>query len=226
MSDSPNISPAETEVANGQQESTVLTGAASSDTSQTDEGTGASETDPATEGGGKVDDGKAGDDAGDDAGEDNQKPIDDYSDFTLPEGIELDTATLEKAVPIFKELGLNQEQAQKLVDFQASMVQENLDSQQDAFAELKSTWMTESENDKDFGGEAFNENVGIARLAMDKLGSEGLTQLMDDYGVGNHPEVIRFMWNVGKLIKEDVPGQQGNASTESKDRVSVMYPRS
>jgi hypothetical protein len=120
-------------------------------------------------------------------------------------------------------LGLNQEQAQKLVDLQAEMVKEGERGQAEAFNQLKQEWETNSRNDKEFGGEKFDENVGIAKLAMDKFGTDALKDLMHDHAVGNHPEMIRFMWNIGKLLKEDVPGGIGGATSEKKSRTEVLY---
>ena len=40
-----------------------------------------------------------------------------YTDFSVPEGHTLDAAAIESATPLFRELGLSQDQAQKLVDF-------------------------------------------------------------------------------------------------------------
>ena len=158
-------------------------------------------------------------------GEDPISP-ESYSDFTLPEGVVLDEALLGKAAPIFKELNLTQEQAQKLVDLQAEMVQEGARSQSESFNQLIEGWQNESKNDKEFGGEQFDENVATAKLAIDKFGTPELKQLMEDHGVGNHPEMIRFMWNIGKLMKEDVPGGFSAASSEKKDRTEIMYPKS
>lgn len=147
-----------------------------------------------------------------------------YSDFTLPEGVELDAALLEKAAPIFKELGLSQDAAQKLVDFQAGLVKEGEQSQTDAFNNLIEGWQDESKNDKEFGGDKFDENIGIAKLAIDKFGTPEFKQLMEDHGVGNHPEMIRFMLKIGTLLKEDVPGGFSAATSEKKDRISTLYP--
>lgn len=147
-----------------------------------------------------------------------------YSDFTLPEGVELDAALLEKAAPIFKELGLSQDAAQKLVDFQAEMVKEGEQSQTDTFNTLVEGWQNESKNDKEFGGDKFDENIGIAKLAIDEFGTPEFKELMEDHGVGNHPEMIRFMLKIGTLLKEDVPGGFSAATSEKKDRVSTLYP--
>lgn len=147
-----------------------------------------------------------------------------YADFSLPEGVELDEATLEAATPIFKDLGLTQEQAQKLVDFQAEQVQAGQRKQADAFSQMMEDWQTQSRNDKEFGGDKFEENIAHARAAVSKFGTPELAKLLEDHGTGNHPEMIRFMVRVGKLTAEDRPGVSSGATAEKQDRVSVLYP--
>jgi len=156
--------------------------------------------------------------------EDGQTPPGEYADFTLPEGIQLDESLMTEALPVFKELGLTQDAAQKLVDFHAARVQADAQNQVDAFNQLKTDWREQSVNDKEFGGDAFAENVKLAQAAVNKFGTPELKQLMEDYGVGNHPEMLRFMVKVGKLTAEDVPGSTGTAGAEKKDVVSMMYP--
>lgn len=154
----------------------------------------------------------------------SQTPPDTYADFVMPEGVELDSALLTEATPLFKELGLNQDQAQKLVDFQAKQAKASSESQVDAFNQLMNDWQEQSKNDKEFGGDKFEENVGIARSAIDKFGTPELKQLLEEHGVGNHPEVIRFMVKVGKLTAEDVPGGTNTPPSKAQDRVSLLYP--
>lgn len=149
---------------------------------------------------------------------------DTYADFVMPEGVTVDQAMLAEATPLFKELGLTQEQAQKLVDFQAKQVQASSQSQTDSFNQLMNEWQEQSRNDKEFGGDKFEENVSIARSAIDKFGTPELKQLLEDHGVGNHPEVIRFMINVGKTTQEDVPGGNTNPTSKAQDIVSLLYP--
>lgn len=161
---------------------------------------------------------------GDDTDASSQTSPDAYADFVMPEGVELDSALLTEATPLFKELNLNQEQAQKLVDFQAKQAKASSESQVDTFNQLMNDWQEQSKNDKEFGGDKFEENVGIARSAIDKFGTPELKQLLEEHGVGNHPEVIRFMVKVGKLTAEDVPGGTTVAPSKAQDRVSLLYP--
>lgn len=146
-----------------------------------------------------------------------------YADFTMPEGMDVDTALLEQAVPVFKELGLTQEQAQKLVDLQAQNVQASQQAQVDSFNQLKQDWLDQAKSDDEIGGDGFDENVSDARLFIDKFGTPELKTLLNDYGVGNHPEVIRAFARAGKLLKEDVPGGNGQPESGKKDRAEILY---
>lgn len=223
MADEPNINPAQTEESTATEDtnSSILTG-----DQTTSEETGTENTEQNAES--SVDDealeGEESNTGGDADGDDQTSP-ESYSDFTLPEGVELDVALMEKATPLFKELGLNQEQAQKLIDLQAEMVQEGARSQAETFSQLMSDWQEQARNDKEFGGDKFEESVTIARGAIDKFGTPELKQLMEDHMVGNHPEMIRFMYNVGKLTQEDVPGVPGGNVNEQKSRVDILYPK-
>ena len=161
-----------------------------------------------------------------DTGESNNSTVPEtYADFTVPEGVDgLDKAAMERATPLFKELGLSQENAQKLVNFYASEIQAGAQNQLESFSQLKQEWREKSSKDNEFGGDKFQENVGIAMKALDKFGTPELRELMDDTGVGNHPEVIRAFYKVGQFLVEDNPGSTGSASSKPKDRVSILYP--
>ncbi len=208
----------ETGAAAAAADDTLLTGAAETgDTgTESDEAAAAAAEGAAAEG--------ETDGDGDAGAEGSQTPPDAYADFTMPEGITLDEAALAEASPLFKELGLNQEQSQKVVDLYAKQVQAGSQKQVDDFNQLKSDWRNDSMKDDEFGGDNFEENVKVAQNAINQYGTPGLKQLLDDYGVGNHPEVVRFMVRVGQTLKEDVPGSAGSATSKEGDRVTRMYP--
>lgn len=149
---------------------------------------------------------------------------DSYEEFALPDNVTMDESVLGEASSLMKEAGLNQDQAQKFVDFFAQQRAKDAKNQVESFNQLISDWRDQSANDKEFGGDAFEENVGIARSAIDKFGTPELKQLLEDHGVGNHPEVIRFMFRVGKLTKEDVPGTSTRPASAEQSRVDTLYP--
>ena len=225
MSDEANTTGVEAATDTGAESSTgtVLTG----DNTNSDAGNGGQQAAAGQDTGAEGTQGQqaeGGEGTGIDTGEGSQTPPDTYADFSLPEGMPLDEALLTEATPLFKELGLTQEQAQKLVDLQAKQVQAGSQSQVGAFNQLMDDWREKSMNDSEFGGDKFDESIAVARSAIDKFGTPELKQLLEEHGVGNHPEVIRLMVKVGKLTAEDVPGTSGAQSTPEQDRVSQLYP--
>ena len=172
-----------------------------------------------------VSDDAATDDTGadDTDGSDNTDEVT-FTDFSLPEGMTMDEALLAEVTPLFKEVGLTQEQAQKFIDIQAK---QNAGAEQnsiDAFNSQMQTWKDESKNDTEFGGDKFNESLVSAKSALDKFGTPKLTELLNNQGLGNHPEVIRLLTKVGRLTQEDVPGNEQHKASPEKDRVAILYP--
>lgn len=146
-----------------------------------------------------------------------------YSDFVLPDGVELDSGLYERATPVFKEMGLTQEQAQKFVSLYADQIQASHESQVESFNQTTQEWLDNAKADKEIGGDKFDENIALAKEALGKFGTPELATLLNDTGVGNHPEIIRILTKVGALLKEDQPGGGGNNAGEKPDRATILY---
>lgn len=170
---------------------------------------------------------KAAAEADPNAVKDDSTAPENYADFVMPEGVEVDETMLATAMPLFKDMNLSQENAQKLVDLYAGQMSGIATAQQESFSQLIETWQTDAKNDSEIGGEAFEENVAIAQQAINQFGDPDLKQLMDDYGVGNHPAMLRTFVKIGKLLNEDKPGSSsGGASSKPLSRSEQMYPTS
>ena len=144
----------------------------------------------------------------------------DYS-FEMPEGIELDKSGVEEFTAIAKELNLPADAAKKLVDLEVKRVQ----AQQQAHSALVESWAEQVKADKELGGEKLQENLAVARKAIDEFGSPELKELLNSTGLGNHPEVVKLAFKIGKAISEDgfVRGQPKAAATES-DLAKSLFP--
>ncbi len=158
--------------------------------------------------------------------ESDTNSADAYADIKAPEGMELDQAVLNDAVSVFQKHGIPKEAAQELTNLYAKNVQDSVQKQVESFNQLKQDWLTQAKSDKDIGGDKFDETVATAKEALSKFGTPELTELLNEFGVGNHPEVIRVFARVGALTKEDNPGGSSGAPSGKKDRVSVLYPNS
>lgn len=169
------------------------------------------------------DDGKSED--GEDSDKDkNEGAPDKYEGFELPEGMEVDQELMETAQETFKELNLTQEQAQKLVSMQADALKKEYDAQRDAWSQTMEDWQKSSKDDKEFGGKEFDANVAVAKEAVKAYGTDEFKEMLNMTGVGNHPEMVRFLYRVGKTIKDDEMHQGNRDTTVPKDPARILYP--
>jgi len=131
-----------------------------------------------------------------------------YADFTVPEGVALNTEAVDELKTFAKEKNLSQEETQKLVDLGAKTVQKVEAGYREHVAKAQAEWAEASKTDKEFGGDNLAENIAVAKKALDTFGSPELSQMLKESGLGNHPEVIRAFYRMGKAVSEDrlVPG--------------------
>ena len=113
---------------------------------------------------------------------------------------ELDPEVLTAFGDVAKELNLPQDAAQKVLDKVAPVIQAR---QAKAIEQTKVEWATQSKSDSEFGGENLTDNLDVAKASLDTFGTDALKSLLQETGLGNHPEVIRFMYRAGKAISED-----------------------
>lgn len=135
-------------------------------------------------------------------------------EIALPDGLTLDEAVFSKAEPVLRELGLNNEQATKL----ANVIAEVRASEAEAFVQQVQEWGNATAADPEIGGKALAENLQAGRRALAQHGTPELKALLDNTGLGNHPEVVRFFVRIGKTIPvEDkvVTGERSGSSTKS-----------
>lgn len=144
-------------------------------------------------------------------------------EFKATEGLTFAPEVLGSFEGLAKELGLPQEAAQKVLDTMGPQIAA---AQQAAIAKQQAEWTALSASDKEFGGEKLAENLAVAKKALDAVGSPELTQLLNDSGLGNHPEIIRAFLKVGKSISEGSFVSGGMSQKGAQDAASVLYPNS
>ena len=121
-------------------------------------------------------------------------------EFKAHEGYEFDSSVINAYSEVAKELNLTQDAAQKVLDKMAPALQAR---QAEQINSIREEWAAQAKTDKEFGGEKMAENLGVARKALDAFGSPELRTLLNESGLGNHPEVIRLFYRAGKAISED-----------------------
>ena len=150
---------------------------------------------------------KASDAATTEEGQTNEEEVteeasapEEYSVFDLPEDFSFNEETLSDYHTFAKENNLTQEQAQRGVDMVAKMKEAEMAQ----WVEQQKSWVNDAKSDAEYGGEKFDENISIAVKARDSFGTPEFNEMLDSSGLGNHPEMIRFLNRVGKAISEDL----------------------
>lgn len=142
-----------------------------------------------------------------------------YKDFTLPEemgGIQFDDVAVGEFKVLAKELNLTQDNAQKLVNFQAGLVAKNQDSLIKMRDEMVGGWKEETLK------AVSKEDISDAVRAFNSC-PPGMKNIVQEYGLENQKDFVQFLASVGKGMKEDafVDGKQ--TSTTQKSAADVLF---
>lgn len=161
-----------------------------------------------------------------------------YETFKAPEGYELGADLIEAATPIFKELGLNQDAAQKLVDFYAKQQMDAAKAPETAYKAMRDGWRGDVMKDSTLSdGKALrpeiSESIGklINSLPADQAAK--FREVMDTTGVGDNATMIRALaeWSKNFVEPKHVAGggpsphgQKSPGASERPTAASSMYP--
>lgn len=110
----------------------------------------------------------------------------------------------------------------------ANGIKAQTDQAQTAFNAEVEGWKKSIAEDKEFGGEKFNQTVSAANSALTKADPTGeLTKILKDSGYANHPGVIKAFARIaaagfGDAIVGTPPGSPPDASEQ--DMLYARYP--
>lgn len=147
-----------------------------------------------------------------------------YADFTAPEGVELDSETLDQFKAIAKEDNLSQGAAQRYVDAAAQLMQNASNQLADSILETRQNWLDASKADKDFGGDKLDASLATAKRSLETYGTPALKELLDTTGLGNHPEIVRLLVKTGATVTEDKIVTGDIAGGEPRSLAERIYP--
>jgi hypothetical protein len=155
-------------------------------------------------------------------------PEGDY-EVKAPEGKDFDKEAFDAVAPALKELNLSNKGAQAIVDVYADkllpLIEQRVTKQieersQLATAEYRKQWLDDAKADPEIGGAKWDESLAISAKAMDAAGlkaSDPFRTLLNDSGLGNHPDMVRFLRRVGEMIGEH-KFEKGEATASTDNR--------
>ena len=158
-----------------------------------------------------------------------------YADFTLPEDFDFSADNLAAVQAVAKELNLNQDQAQKLVDLGVSLdkamvkefTQEAMKSPVPLAPTWAAAWSQQTMQDADIGGANLDATMALTRRVFATFGTPELGTFLNNTGLAHHPELVRFMHKVGKAVSEDTLVAPSGGTTKAlpgRDPASKLYP--
>ena len=148
-----------------------------------------------------------------------------YEAIKVPEGAALPDGFFDTFNPIAKDFNLSQEGAQKLFDRLATDLQPKMiAAQQEKWEGIKTGWIEATKADKEIGGTEYDAKVAIAQRALNSFATPELKQALTDYGMGNHPEMVRLMYRIGKAMREDQVVHPDSGGSKESDRFDALYP--
>lgn len=135
-------------------------------------------------------------------------------DIKPPEGQTFDAEAFAVAEPVLREMNLSNEAAQKLVSVYAEKVLPMLVERAGKQAEtsvneravtIRKEWAEAARADTEIGGAKFDETIDSVAKVWDRFGIKpdtGIRQILNESGIGNHPDMLRFLSRVGKAMGE------------------------
>lgn len=157
-------------------------------------------------------------------------------EFTVPEGMELDQAALDRFTPKFKELGLTQEQAQSLVSTYAEQIAAMSEGAGEAFeqayqerrtadtAKASEGWLEALKADKEIGGDKFDPVKQRVMAAVGAVATPEMKDAMNELGWGNHPELVRLVHRLIDYVPQDEGAGPAGAGGANQPIEARMYP--
>lgn len=153
----------------------------------------------------------------------DDKPIE-YEEFKLPEGLNANEDVMTEFTSFAQEHKLDQATAQSLIDYHAKQLQATMDAQVNQWNEQRQTWRKAAKADQEYGGEKLQESMKAVSLAVKEYGTPELKQVLDTYGLGDNPEVVRLFYRVGAELTEGKLKMGHGEPGVSDDPAKVLYP--
>lgn len=149
-----------------------------------------------------------------------------YTDFTLPKGVELSAEDLDAFKAEAAELGLDQGAAQKLIDRHVKAVQAQGQQMTELWADTQKKWQDEVKADPEIGGAKLPEVRTTIGKALAEYGAPGLKKALIITGAGNHPAMIKTLYNMARALTEGghVAGNPPKAKAKPDSLAAALYP--
>lgn len=120
-----------------------------------------------------------------------------------------------------------QQALQEAANRQANQVKSSMEQSATDQVKQIEEWEATAKSDPEIGGEKFDENIAVAKKALEAFGNPEFSALLADSGLGSHPDVLKFVIKAGASLK-DAPVIGGGETPEKTDAqvLKARFPSS
>lgn len=137
-------------------------------------------------------------------------------EFSLPEGTTVDEELMAEVSKFATDNKLTQAEAQRIADLGATMMAKQTDLKAAEYENIKTEWLTTAKADKEIGADISKGKDSVAARAFNTIATPEMKEMVDQYGIGNHPEMLRMFYRLSSLMAEDgmqMPGTGAGSAT-------------
>ena len=147
---------------------------------------------------------------------------DDSYTYEMPEGTNLDEGLMEVVNSKFKELNINQEQAQAIVEEVAKYSKEAAEKAEAEVRNLRKEWVDAT---KKAEGDYFERNQRDIAKAISFYGNKDLLELLQTTWMGDNPLIRNLLLNVGRSLNEDtlITAAPDKGEPTDADKLNALY---
>ena len=151
-------------------------------------------------------------------------PEDGKYTLTMPEGVELDQAMADAIMPVMKDVGLTNAQADKLAQAYAERRKSEFESMTGRHDKIVTDWQNDIRTDREYGGDKLDASLKIANRALATYAKPEEIKRLTEIGMGNHPDLFRLLVRVGNANSDDKPvTSETPAASRPKDIAETLY---
>jgi hypothetical protein len=164
--------------------------------------------------------------------------VPDKYEFKAAEGHSIDDAVVARFTPIFKELGLSQDAAQKLFDAYNAQSKTNAENTTKLVNDMREGWRNDIAKDPILGPklDTVKADIGRAKASLfenDPVGLKAFNEAADLTGAGDHPAFVKAWVKIAQRINEGThvsggnPSEHGQTAPDRSARptaAQAMYP--
>ncbi len=147
----------------------------------------------------------------------------DKGTLKVPDGSPLALGRLDKILADAKAKGLTVSETQALVDSEHGTVSAFVESEKARHKVTADGWANEVKSHPTLGGAKYEETLAVSHDAIEKFAPKGFKEILSSTGLGNHPLLVEFAYNIGAAMKDDKFVNAGSEGAKEEKTLGELF---